>query len=396
MKQISAAQEREELFAALKSASVLHIKVRFLIHERQETEAMRAFEPSAREEDDGTGAVQEYEELAAREGVEPCPCCGNLPGRIVEVVDDVEVLIVVDSRQRWNRWENLTAEDDARFDAIAAKAQPYGTPMAEVWSVPIDFTCSREAMAQIRDDATRVVYWSGGWRSAKSHTAGQWWLYGWVLHGSRGELFWLVGPEQRVAFRLMERLFLGRGETDARGWQRGRSIAPKHFDPDLKRWRSCIARSLPAHEKVQLLQFEMADGSIVEMRHTKTVTALEGDTVRRALYDEAIRSKGPEGFEILLGRVQQGGGQLGIASIPGDADTGWWLYEKVVQPAESGQAQDRRVYVSSTYDNLWMPTWRRPPARPRTATTTSSCSAWSTGDGTSRGARPTAGTGVPR
>ena len=35
MKQISAAQEREELFAALKSASVLHIKVRFLIHERR-------------------------------------------------------------------------------------------------------------------------------------------------------------------------------------------------------------------------------------------------------------------------------------------------------------------------------------------------------------------------
>ena len=355
MKQISAAQERDELFAALKSASVLHLKTRFLVHESQETEAMKAFVP-AEESDSEEGAVSaEYEALARSEGLTQCPCCGSWCARLVETIDDLEVLVNVDTKQRWNRWENQTIEDFARFDAIAAQAQPYGTELAAVWSVQIDFTCSREAMAQIRDDRTRVIYWSGGWRSSKSHTAAQWWLRRWVLHGGLGELFWLVGPELKVAYRLMERLFLGRGETSAQGWQRGRSVAPKYFDADLKAWRSCIARSLPAHEKVSLMQFPMVDGSIVELRHTKSVKALEGDTVRGVLYDEAIRSQGPEGYEILLGRVQQGGGQLAIASIPGEDTKSWWLFERVVQPAESGQARDKKVYTTSSYANLWIP-----------------------------------------
>jgi len=348
MRQIAAAQERDELFATLKSASYLRVRTRFMLHESQETPAMLAFAPQ------GEGNVAElFARLAAAEGAVPCPCCGSLTALLVETIDDLEVLVNVDTRQRWNRWEN-DAEDELRFRAIADQAQPYGTPMANVWDVPIDFTCSREAMAEIIDDRSRVIYWSGGWRSRKSHTASQWWVRGWVLHGSRGELFWLVGPELKVAFRLMTRIFLGRGETTAQGWQRGRSVAPKYFDPDQGTWRSMIARSLPEHEKVALQSFEMIDGSIVEHRHTKSVAALEGDTVRRALYDEAIRSTGPEGYEILLGRVQQGGGQLGIASVPGDEDEGWWLYEKVVQPAEAG-ADDKRLVTITSYDNLWIP-----------------------------------------
>lgn len=352
MKQISAAQEREELFASVKSASVLYCKSRFLVHERVETQAMRDFVPSP----DGKGSAEaEYEALALAEGVTPCPCCGSLCARLVETVDDLEVLINVDTKQRWNRWDNNTEDDFDRFDELAAQAEPYGTEMAVVWHVPIDFTVSREAMAQIQDDRTRVILWSGGWRSGKSHTAAEWFLRGWLLYGSFGELFWIAAPELKLAFRLMQRLFIGSGETDAQGWQRGRSVAPKFFDPDLKTWRSCVATSMPANEKAALMQFTMVDGSVVELRHTNGVNALEGTTVRRVLYDEAIRANGPEGYEILLGRVGQGRGQLGIATIPGVDGRGWWLWERVVAPAESGRTTGKRVFRVSSYENIWRP-----------------------------------------
>lgn len=322
---ISAEQERAELEARFNSARFLYVHSSFWVHERDETP-----------------------------GREPCECCGSTSARLVRVEDDLRIIVDTVTRRRWNSWDNHNDKDRRRFDALAAKAQEYGTPRADVWDVPIRFTCSEQGAAQIRDDKTRVIYWSGGWRSSKSHTASQWWLRGWLLHGGENELFWLTAPEAILAFRLMERIFWGRGASDGEGHQRSPSIVPKYRDPVTGSWRSVLASGLPAHGQVRNPAFRMVDGSIVELRHTNRVTALEGDTVRRILYDEAIRATGPEGYQILLGRVTQGSGQLGLASIPGE-DKAWWLYDSVVGPVEAGQVTDKRVHTTPTSSNLWLP-----------------------------------------
>lgn len=323
---ITAEQERADLEARFNSARFLYVHSSFWIHERDES-------PDR----------------------EPCSCCGSMSARLVRVEDDLRIIVDTVRRQRWNSWDNHTDKDRRRFDALAAKAQAYGTPRADVWDVPIRFTCSEEAAAQIRDDKTRVIYWSGGVRSSKSHTAAQWWIRGWLLHGGENELFWLAAPQANLAFRLMQRIFWGRGSTDSDNHQRSPSIAPKYRDPATGVWRSMIATGLPAHEQVRNTTFYMVDGSIVELRHVNRATGLVGDTVRRICYDEAVEANGPDGYKELVARVSQGAGQLGIASIPGE-EKAWWLYDAVVGPVEAGLATDKKVHTVPQTANLWLST----------------------------------------
>ena len=137
-----------------------------------------------------------------------CPITGSTVVRAIDEIPDLSVAIR-DTGDRLNRWE-LNGDELERFDGLAANAEHYSVATGSIWHVPIVFFCPASHVEDLVDDETQVIYWSGGWRSGKSYRGIQWWVRGWVKYGSYGERFWLMGPQQKHAFRLMQKIFLGR------------------------------------------------------------------------------------------------------------------------------------------------------------------------------------------
>lgn len=258
--------------------------------------------------------------------------------------DDLAFIVDLWRQKRVNGWEIMTPSGRERFDELVAAARAWGTAGADVVHVPIVFTCTEDSIEQIRDDRTETKYFSGGWRSSKTYRLDQWLLRGWARFGAQGRLFWLVGPERKHAFRMMQKLFLGRKGTP--------SIAPSYKD-EAGQPRSMLAPVLPASFSVPDASFPMIDGARVELYHTKTVSALEGEDVQRIAMDEAVRMKSADAYKICRGRVTQCGGQVGLASVPDD--DGAWVFDEIVAPVEAGTAPHKVVHFVSTYDNVWLP-----------------------------------------
>lgn len=279
-----------------------------------------------------------------------CPCCGSEVAVEIGREDDLEVLVDLWRQKRRNAWEVMTAEGRERFEDLAGQAVEYGTEGANVVHIPIVYTCTEDAVAQIRDDSNETIYWSGGWRSGKTFRMDQWWTRGWVRYGGQGILFWLIGPERKHAFRMMQKIFLGRAGADKR--RATPSILPKYEDAEGKP-RSMVAPHLPPSFKVPDPAFELIDGSRVELYHTKTVAALEGEDVQRIAMDEVTRMTSADAYKICRGRVTQCGGQVGLASVPDDL--GPWVYDEIVAPCEAGTAEHKVVHTVSSYDNVWLP-----------------------------------------
>lgn len=315
---ISAHREREELLAKLARPTILRVRTEFLVHRRN----------------DVPGRV--------------CPCCGSETAWLVARQPDLEVLIAPRKQWRRNAWEIMTESDRSKFEGLAGEAQPWGTKAARVWDVPIRYTCGESQLEQLLDDETMVMLWSGGWRSMKSHTCAQWWSRGWVKHGSQGELFWLAGPQEITAFRLMERIFYGRGEGDDGSRKRSPSVLPCYQDEDTHKVLSMVADGLPEKVGKRDPSFHFVDGSKVELRHAMSDAALEGDDVRRIMGDELVRWRSSSSFKICLGRVTQCGGQFGGATVPDDQ--GDWVYDEIVGPFEQGTAKGKRVFTMPTYE----------------------------------------------
>jgi hypothetical protein len=319
---ITAAAERAELRALLEQPALLRVRTTF-----------RAHVPN---------------DVPGRE----CWCCGSLYSWALGTEDDLEVLIAPRQQKRRNAWEIMTPDGRAAFREQADAAQPWGTPGAAVWDVPIVYTCGERQVEQIRDDETMTLLWSGGWRSMKSHTCGQWWSRGWVRFGSQGELFWLLGPQEITAFRLMERVFYGRGRSEDGKPKRSPPILPCYPDPETGEPRSMVASGLPRKVGQRDPAFHFADGAKVELRHAMADAALEGDDVRRIMGDEAVRWRSVTSYQIALGRVTQCSGQIGLATVPDDE--GEWVYDEIVAPFEQGAPGSRRVFTLPTHGNLWL------------------------------------------
>lgn len=321
-RKITAQQERDELRARLEQPALLRVRTEFRIHVRN----------------DVPGRV--------------CPCCGSEHAWSIGTESDLEVLIAPRRQTRRNAWAIMTPDGRATFRELADEAQPWGTAGAEVWDVPIVYTCGESQVEQIRDDETMTLLWSGGWRSMKSHTCAQWWSRGWVRHGSQGELFWLMGPQEVTAFRLMERIFYGRGASEDGKPKRSPPIFPCYKDADTGEPRSMVATGLPRKVGQRDPAFHFADGAKVEIRHAMADAALEGDDVRRIMADEAVRWRSVTSYQIALGRVTQCRGQIGLATVPDDE--GEWVYDEIVAPFEQQQPGSRKVFTLPTSGNLWL------------------------------------------
>lgn len=289
-------------------------------------------------------AVHERNDRHGRE----CPCCGHTDAWNLGTFDDLAVQIDLADGTRRNRWE-LSANGQEAFDDLAASAAPWGTPGADIWHAPIVYRCSEDAVAQICDDVSETIYWSGGWRSSKTHRMCSWWSRGWVKYGGMGETFWLLAPGLARAFKLMLKIFVGKSSNPA--------VLPLHDGRPM-----LVAGDLPVAHTATHLNHRMIDGSIVELYHAGRGGGanLEGDDVRRAALDEAARVRGGDAYQVLRGRVAQNlgkGGAVGMASVPDDE--GAWLYDDVVQPFEQhGHRPDyhhTKVYTVSAFDNIWIP-----------------------------------------
>lgn len=315
---ITAAEERARLRERMRQPALLRVRTIFVPHVRN----------------DVPGRV--------------CPCCGSEHAWGLGEQDDLEVLIAPRTQVRRNGWSILTPDGRDAFRDRADAAQPWGTEGALVWDVPIRFTCGEDQIAQIQDDDTMSILWSGGWRSMKSHTCAQWWGRGWVKYGAQGELFWLVGPQEITAFRLMERIFYGRGRSEDGSPKRSPPVLPSFDDPDTGEPRSMVAVGLPSKVGRRDPSFHFVDGAKAELRHTMTDAALEGDDVRRIMGDELVRWRSRSSYQICLGRVTQCGGQIGGATVPDEE--GEWVYDEIVAPFEHGTGKGVKVYTMPTYE----------------------------------------------
>lgn len=319
---ITANREKAALREELAQPALLRVHTSFAVHERN----------------DVPGRV--------------CPCCGSENAKLVGREDDLEVLVVPRKQMRRNSWDVLTPDGRAMFRQHADSAEPWGSEGATVWDVPIVYTCGVDQVEQIRDDDTMVMLWSGGWRSMKSHTCAQWWSRGWVRYGAQGELFWLMGPLEVTAFRLMERIFYGRGRAEDGGTKRSPSVLPSYQDEETGLPMSMLAHGLPDKVGRRDPSFTMCDGSRVELRHAQRDAALEGDDVRRIMVDELVRLRTKSSYRICLGRVTQCNGQIGAATVPDQE--GEWVYDEIVAPFEQGVGKGRRVFTLPTTGNLWL------------------------------------------
>lgn len=310
--QITARDERAYLERTLEGPRLAVVTTEFAIHERNDVEvAANSWQAQPRE---------------------------------VARVQDLATIIDLRTQRRRNSWEIMTPTGRDRFDEAVAAAVAWGTPNADIVRIPIVFTCTEDAVERICDDITETKYWSGGWRSGKTFEMDQWWLRGWVKFGALARLFWLIGPERKHAFRMMQKIFLGRKGTP--------SVAPSYLDSAGKR-RSMLAPVLPTSFKVPDPAFDMIDGAKVELYHTKTVAALEGEDVQRIAMDEVTRMTSADAYKICRGRVTQCGGQVGLASVPDD--DGAWVFDEIVAPVEAGMAEHKAVHQVSTYHNVWLP-----------------------------------------
>lgn len=269
-----------------------------------------------------------------------CPITNSDTIRAIDEIPDLSVLIR-DDGTRLNRWEQTGAALD-RFDALASKAEHYAGASGLIWHVPIVFRCPADHVEDLLDDQTQTLYWSAGWRSGKTYRGLQWWVRGWVKYGSRGERFWLVGPQQIHAYRLMQKAFVGRNRVAP--------ILPTRNNQPV------LAHDIPERATKRELSFPMIDGSIVELQHAKGEGGrLEGESVRRILFDEAWNTTSGGPYEVMLGRVMEDFGQVGISSVPDEECE--WLYEKVVaefeRTKEDADCQFKVVELSG-YQNPWI------------------------------------------
>lgn len=285
-------------------------------------------------------AVHEPNDRPGRE----CHCCGHKLAWCIGGFDDLATIIDLEDHTRRNRWQ-LSAEGQRGFDELAGEAQPWGTPDADLWHAPIVYRVTEDSIAQICDDTPGTKYWSGGWRSKKTTTMGQWWSRGWVKLGGDGQILVLAAPGLKRAWKLMRKIFVGKAGNPA--------ILPLHEGLPM-----LAASPLPVSHSVTDPSFAMLDGSIIELYHVGTGRGanLEGDDWVRAALDEGARVKDDgSAYEVMRGRVAEHGGAVGIASVPDDE--GKWLYEKVVAEWEQRGERSKhvRVYTCATLDNIFLP-----------------------------------------
>lgn len=268
----------DDIRAALGEARFLHLVPRVLVHEPRE------------------------------KGAPPCPCCdprylSSAHATLAEEIALPEVVVDCALGRRIYR-DEVSPE---RWDAILLDADRHEVPLR----------MSRlQAEVLLDDDPRPFLLASGGNRSAKT-TGGLLFLaLQWLRRGGPERRFWLVASTQKKAHRLLEKLFVGTGESP----------------PILPR---ALVRGMPETHRSSSLLTTLADGSLIDLKHFEGdpgAEALKSDAIVAALVDEAAHLPATDSLVALRGRCLDAGGRLWLATTPRPDH---FLREVVVEPAQA-------------------------------------------------------------
>ncbi len=231
-----------------------------------------------------------------------CPCCKSRSAVIVDRLpgDDLIVDTVTGERIRES---DRTVEGWADLCSVAARHD-----------VPL--RCSVRTLPMLIDETDRHVFASGGHRAQKTTTGLGWMALQWMRRGGAECRFWLIARTDEDAYRLLEKLFKGTGESP----------------PILPAW--LIARSPPTASSRDLLT-RLVDGSLIDLKSFEAdpgAKRLKADSIVAGLCDEAAHLPSPSSLAALRGRCVdvEGGGRLWFASTPRPSS---FLKGSVVGPA---------------------------------------------------------------
>lgn len=218
---------------------------------------------------------------------EPCSCCGSLHAAVAETIPLLEV--VVDCQLGRRIYRDEVAPD--RWDVVLSDASRHA----------VDFRVSRSQVeVLLAEDGPPHVIASGGNRSGKT-TLGLYFLaLQWLRRGGPQRRFWLAASTLPKAFRLLEKLFKGTGESP----------------PILPR---ALVRSMPETHRASSLLTTLADGSLIDLKHFEGdpgAEKLKSDAIVAALVDEAAHLPTPDSLVALTGRCLDAGGRLFLATTP--------------------------------------------------------------------------------
>ena len=206
----------------------------------------------------------------------------------------LEELIVDLATGERHRKADLTADAWKRFED---RAEPHEVTMR----------CSRSQVGMLLDDTGRHILAAGSNRSGKT-TLGLYWLaLQWIRRGGRECRFWLVASTLPKAFRLLQKLFDGTGESPP--------ILPL----------ALVARRPPTARSGDLIT-RMVDGSWIDLRYFEgdpSAERLKSDAIVAAIVDEAAHlgegedsEHGANALAALKGRCLDARGRLFFASTP--------------------------------------------------------------------------------
>lgn len=260
----------DEIEASLAEARFVHIRPRILIHE------------------------------AAAANSPPCPCCNSTTARIVEESPLPEVAVDCATGRRHCKRGEEHLFGDGRHSLHPLSPQAWATVMEDADSHDVLFRLSRTQADAVLAGDDRHILASGGNRSAKT-TAGLIFLaLQWLLRGGFQRRFWLVASTLPKAFRLLEKLFKGTGESPA--------ILPR-----------ALLRSMPETARASSLLTVLVDGSLIDLKPfdgDPGAERLKSDAIVCALVDEAAHLPSRDSLTALTGRCLDAAGRLFLATTP--------------------------------------------------------------------------------
>lgn len=215
-----------------------------------------------------------------------CPCCNSPDAEIVRELPAGDVVIDLRTGQRH------TADDTvaATWAELCELAERHD----------LDVRCAVATLPLLLDETGRHIFASGGNRAAKTTSGLAWLALQWLRRGGRERRFWLVASTDAKAFRLLEKLFRGTGESPA--------ILP-----------GVLIERCPDTHRASNLQTRLVDGSLIDLRsfsNDPSAERLKSDSIVAALVDEAAHLPAPDSLTALRGRCVDAGGRLWLASTP--------------------------------------------------------------------------------
>ena len=247
-----------------------------------------------------------------------------------DVREDLKLLI--DPITKARRLRNK-ANDKARWDELAATAVQH----------EIKLRCTKDGVATLLDNKTKIIGLGGSARAGKSQLALSWIARQWMIRGGPGALFWLIGPTVSDAHNLMKKLIFGDGEENNR-WSP--AVLPTEGETNAP----SLAFKWPEGQRTTDQTIYMVDGSQFALKHADA-KKIKGVTCQAAVFTEAAEVKNDEVYQQLIGRTVSSGGQVVIEST--FKETNHWTMTQLRR-----KAYDEEVVYEKNPKHKTVTTWQ--------------------------------------